>query len=55
MNVDDNIDDENINDIFMKWSCEEIFFVYKLILQQNIDDEKNTKKYDMWKKSTYKL
>lgn len=53
MNVEDNMDGENFNGIFIYWSPEEINFCYRLMLHQNID-EKHITKYDMWQQSTYK-
>lgn len=47
MNVEDNIDDEKINEIFRYYNFEEIFFYYKLMLEK-IDDEDLTTKDDMW-------
>ena len=53
MNVEDNINDEKINEIFKFWSPEEILFYYNLMLQQ-IDDEKSTTKDNVWQQPTYK-
>ena len=53
INVEDNIDDGQINEIFGYWSREEILFYYNLMLQQ-IDDEKSTTKHNMWQQPTYK-
>lgn len=57
-NVENNLDNENINEIFKYWNREEIKSYYDLILQKidvrKIDDQDHTTKDDMWQQSTYK-
>lgn len=55
MNVEDNINDEQINEIFKYWSLEEMKLYYRLMLQKKMDDENNTTEDDMWQLSTYNL
>ena len=52
MNVEDNMHDENMNEIFMHWSYEEIRYCSKLMLQQ-IDDEKCTTEDNMWQQPIF--
>jgi len=53
MIVEDNINEEQINEIFKYWNPEEILLYYNLMLQQ-IDDEKNIIEDNMWQQPTYK-
>jgi len=50
-NVENNLDNENINEIFKYWNREEIKSYYDLILQKidvrKIDDQDHTTKDDM--------
>lgn len=47
-----DIENKNINEIFVYWSPEAIKLYYELMLQQNdnkkIDDEEQTREDDMW-------
>lgn len=54
MNLEDNMHDEQINEIFRYWSREEMKLYYSLMLQQ-IEDEKDTTEDSMWQQPTYKL
>ena len=55
MDLEDNLDDENINEIFRFQNSKEMKLYYELMLQQKIDDEKNIIEVDMSQYSTYKL
>ena len=47
MNVEDNMHDENMNDIFMHWSYEEIIYCSNVTLE-HIDDKKRIIEDNMW-------
>ena len=51
-------EDAEIEEIFTKWSLEEIKFYYELMLQQvddqNLNGEEQTIENDMWQRFTYK-
>lgn len=53
MNVEDNMHDEEIIEIFKYWSPEEMKLYYCIVLQQ-IDDKNSTTKDNMWQWRTYK-
>ena len=52
MNVEDDMHDEHVNEIFMRWSFEEIRYCSNLMLQQ-IDDEKRTTEDNMWQQCIF--
>ena len=47
MNVEDDMHDEHVNELFMYWSFEELRYYSNPMLKQ-IDDEKRTTKDNMW-------
>ena len=50
MNVEDNMHDEEINEIFRYWSPKEMELYYGIMLQQ-INDGKSTTEDNMWQQS----
>ena len=52
MNVEDDMHDEHVNEIFMRLSFEEIIF-YSNPMLQKIDDEKSTTEDNMWQQPTF--
>ena len=53
MNVEDDMHDEHVNEIFMHWSFEKIRYYSNLMLQQ-IDDDKRITEDNMWQQFAYK-
>ena len=52
MNVEDDMHDEHVNEIFMHWIFEEIRYYSNIMLQQ-MDDEKHTTEDNIWQKPTF--